>query len=171
MRISDWSSDVCSSDLTDWVLDLSTQDDEPDDDLESGSGRMAALAPIRGELLRGDLRPLYLVWLLRVQNEDVSPTVREPDVPLGLSNLTGAQRELVDFLRIDEHLVKAAAQRSHPEAPVDFRPWIASLPVAEKDRLMLEVVEGKETHVGALMLRQYRQESKKQGAAKHAEQV
>lgn len=79
--------------------------------------------------------------------------------------MTAAQRELVDFHRIDERLVTATAKQTGPETTIDFKPWIASLPMAEKDRLLLDVIEGKEAHVGAALLRKYRQRASKRSSA------
>ena len=46
------------------ILDIFTDDDEADcDDPDDGSGRLAALAPLRAELLGGDMRMPYLLWL------------------------------------------------------------------------------------------------------------
>ena len=50
-----------------------------------------------GELLAGDLRALYLLWLLSVQVGEVSDDAVEPPVPASLDALTGSQTALVDF--------------------------------------------------------------------------
>lgn len=141
----------------DFVLDLCTQDEEGYEDWENDSGRMRALAPLRSELLRGDQRALYLIWLFRVQNEEVSPTMPEPDLPSGLDKLTAAQCELLDFLRIDEHLIEAAVKQSKPKTTPNFKPWITSLSTVKKDGFLLDVIEGKEALVRATMIQQYRQ--------------
>lgn len=45
------------------VLDLSSGTEEPENE-EVSQGSLAALSPLRAELMRGDLRPAYLAWLL-----------------------------------------------------------------------------------------------------------
>ncbi|MEK7736728.1 MAG: hypothetical protein AAB319_03090, partial [Pseudomonadota bacterium] len=47
--------------IIDWSLDESGNYDRFG--MEDGGGWMGRLAPLRDELLRGDLRPLYLGWL------------------------------------------------------------------------------------------------------------
>ena len=59
----------------------------------------------------GGVRVLYLGWLLRVQEGEVAEDVTEPDLPAGLDRLSRGEAALVDFLRIDHHLIAAAVQR------------------------------------------------------------
>jgi hypothetical protein len=89
-----------------WTLSESEDDDRFAQ--EDGSGWMARLLPLRDELLRGDLRALYLGWLAGVCYQEVADDAVEPPPPRGLSRLTGAQQSLVAFLDIDEDLVTAA---------------------------------------------------------------
>ena len=50
------------------ILDVLLDEVESgDDDLEDGSGWLAALAPLRAEVLAGDLRLFYLLWLTAVE--------------------------------------------------------------------------------------------------------
>ena len=69
---------------------------------------MARLLPLRDELLRGDLRPFYLVWLAEVAAGKISPEAWEPTVPAGVVRLSGAQQTLVEFLALDADLLAAA---------------------------------------------------------------
>lgn len=48
------------------------------DDWDDGAGWMGSLMSLRSDLLRGDLRCLYLGWLLCVQNEEFSGDALEP---------------------------------------------------------------------------------------------
>ncbi len=75
--------------------------------IDDGSGWMIRLVPLREELLRGDLRPLYLGWLAGAVEED--DTVLEPEVPPGLADLSPAQQALMEFLEINPDLLAAAA--------------------------------------------------------------
>jgi hypothetical protein len=72
---------------------------------------LATLARMREELMQGDLRPLYLAWLLCAQ-EDESVLEEPPDVPAGLKNLTGPQREFAEFFLFEQRLLSDAAKRS-----------------------------------------------------------
>jgi hypothetical protein len=64
------------------VLDLTSDTEEPEYD-EQSQGALAALSPVRAELMQGDLRPAYLAWLLAVHAEDVGDDAVEPLVPAG----------------------------------------------------------------------------------------
>ena len=70
------------------IIDICRDEVEPDDDWDDGSGRLATLAPLRADLLAGDLRLFYLLWLTAVQDELVSDDEMEP-LP-GVGPLTGA---------------------------------------------------------------------------------
>lgn len=89
--------------LLEWVLDES--DNYGRFAVEDGRGWMGRLAPLRDELLRGDMRPLYIGWLAGVSAGEVSGKTTEPEPPPGLSQLTAAQQSLADFLEIDENLL------------------------------------------------------------------
>ncbi|HST60624.1 MAG TPA: hypothetical protein VLK84_18130, partial [Longimicrobium sp.] len=132
------------------ILAFRSEDEDREDWEEDGSGRLASLIPLRGELAGGDHRILYLGWLLAIhqrymQDEDEVEVV-EPPVPTGLGRLTGAQAAFADFLRIDEDLIRAAAERSAAPAPEpdasDLRAWIAALPAADKDEMLARVADG-----------------------------
>lgn len=132
------------------ILAFRSEEEGGDGDWEEdGSGWLASLIPLRAELASGDPRILYLGWLLTVQQgyeEDEEDQVAEPPVPPGLGRLTGAQAAFTDFLRIDEDLIRAAAERSAAPAPepdaFDLRTWIAALPAADKDEMLARVAGG-----------------------------
>jgi hypothetical protein len=116
------------------LLDLGSDTEEPEYD-EQSQGSLAALSPLRAELMRGDLRPAYLAWLLAVAADDLDDDAEEPPVPAGLAELTAAQEAMVEFLRIDVDLVSAAASGSAAvtEDRAPFRRWLAALPAKEKE--------------------------------------
>jgi len=99
---------------THWIIDWSLNEGEDYDrfSMENGQGWMARLMPLRDELLRGDLRPLYLGWLAGVSAGEVDEHAVEPEVPPGMSQLSAAQQALVEFLEIDPDLMAAAAEGS-----------------------------------------------------------
>jgi hypothetical protein len=101
-----------------WIVDWSLDESEDDDRFgaEDGSGWMGRLAPLREELLHGDLRPLYLGWLASAAGFD--DDTLEPQPPAGLSDLTPAQRALAEFIEVDADLLAAAAAAS-PRAAAD----------------------------------------------------
>ena len=92
--------------IFDWALNESEDYDRFGED--DGSSWMRRLAPLRDELLRGDLRPLYLGWLAGAGNGELGEDALEPEVPPGLSELSPAQQALADFLEIDPDMLTAA---------------------------------------------------------------
>lgn len=132
-------------------------DREPDDYWEEPGGQLAAMVQARSELAAGDLRLLYLAWLLALQSDEVDDEDTEPPVPAGLGNLSASLQALVDFFEIDEDLIAVASASSPPvQEPEGMAGWIASLPEHEKDALLARVTAGEGTQVQALLLRRFR---------------
>ncbi len=107
------------SSKTHWILDWMVDESEDYERFaeDDGSGWMRRLIPLREELLRGDLRPLYLGWLTGINTLDEDE--REPELPSGLKELSPAQQALVEFLEIDPDLLAAARAGSAPGASAD----------------------------------------------------
>jgi hypothetical protein len=63
-----------------WIVTWSLEESENYDrfGMEDGRGWMARLAPVRDELLRGNLRSLYIGWLLAVGGEMMDDDAMEP---------------------------------------------------------------------------------------------
>lgn len=102
-----------------WILDWTIDESEDYERFveDDGGGWMRRLIPLREELLRGDLRPLYLGWLTGINTLDEDE--REPEVPPGLAELSPAQQALVEFLEIDPDLLEAAAAGSAKASSAD----------------------------------------------------
>ncbi|RZB14406.1 hypothetical protein StrepF001_37860 [Streptomyces sp. F001] len=149
------------------LLDFSLDSEDGEEwDFET-SLELSSLIGLRAELATGDLRPLYLAWLaaltvweLAEDDEEEYAREMEPPVPAGLAELTGPQRALADFLKVDPDLLTAAAQASEPgPAPGPDRrelaAFIASLPAKEKDNLLLQAVLGSSPQPGPELLARY----------------
>lgn len=140
------------------VIDLFAENDagEYDYDWLDVSGLLASIVPVRSEVMAGDLRLLYLAWLLAVQAGEVTEDDLEPPVPPGLGRLSAALRMVVDFLRIDPHLVAVAAERSDAagtdDTSAELARWVAQLPSESKDALLLRVAQGEGPKVRAELL-------------------
>lgn len=143
------------------LLDLASDTEEPECE-EQSQGSLASLSPLRIELMRGDLRPAYLAWLLAVSADDLEDDDEEPPVPAGLAELTAAQEAMVDFLRIDVDLVSAAANGSAAvaEDSAPFRRWLAALPNKEKDAWLRRAADDPDLGLGGELLRAYRATTK-----------
>lgn len=132
--------------LLEWGLDESDNYDRFAE--EDGRGWMGRLAPLRDELLRGDMRPLYLGWLAGVSAGEVDEKATEPQPPPGLSRLTAAQQSLAEFLEVDGDLLAAAGlsdqQGSKPDSESDAEQdvWIAALPAVEKTAMLKLLMTG-----------------------------
>lgn len=139
------------------VFDFQSDTESPEDFTEF-PGSLAALSPLRAEILRGDLRVAYLAWLLAVQSDDVNDEDEEPPVPSGLTDLTGAQQAMVDFLRIDADLLSAAGEQSAavPDEGAALWRWVASKTIPEKDAWLRQAVEDPELALGGELLRAFR---------------
>lgn len=70
------------------------------------------LALVRADLLAGDQRPLYLLWLLSVQCGEHRAAAAEPPRPPGLDRPTGSLWMFAEFLRLNRDLVTVAREAS-----------------------------------------------------------
>ena len=142
------------------ILSFTCQNEDGEDWIE-GDGRLAPLVPVRAELARGDMRVLYLGWLLCVQNGELEDEDLEPPVPPGLGQLSASLGSFVEFLCIDEDLLQAAAQAS--AATEDVQPsrdevhaWVARLPTAEKDDLLTRFIVAEDLTLAMELLHRFR---------------
>jgi hypothetical protein len=132
-------------------------DREPDDYWDQPGGQLAAMVQARAELAAGDLRLLYLAWLLALQSDEVDDEDTEPPVPAGLEHLSASLQAVVDFFEIDEDLIAVAAASSPSiQEPEGMAGWITSLPAEQKDALLTRVATGEGAQVRALLLRRFR---------------
>ncbi len=111
-----------------------------------GEGQLATLVGLRDALGGGDLRSLYLAWLVDVQRGYIDEEEEEPSVPAGLAELDGPHVAFAAFMAVDADLLAVAAEtsallKSAPRRDAVLR-WLASQSSADKDRWLLEVIEG-----------------------------
>ena len=132
--------------LLEWELSESNNYDRFAE--EDGRGWIGRLTPLRDELLRGDMRSLYLGWLAGVSAGEVGDEATEPPPPPGLSRLTATQRSLAEVLEVDEDLLTAAglsdqqAVKSDNKSDARLDIWIAELPTKEKAALLKLLLAG-----------------------------
>jgi hypothetical protein len=141
------------------IVSLTSEEEQEFD--EGGEGWLGSIIPVRADIAAGDLRALYLGWLLCAQAGELEDDDLEPPVPPNLTRLTASLRGLIDFLSIDEDLVAVAAAGS-PEVGTDqgsdeeLARCIEGLPVAEKNALLLRAVHGDGAHLRTELLRRIR---------------
>ena len=134
---------------------------ESGDDWDDGDGWMSSLITLRADLMRGDMRSLYLGWLLCAQHEAFDEEELEPPAPPGLGKLTPPLESLVSFLGLEEDLLQTAAKFSS-ELPGDGRihrsrleAWINAMPEKEKNVLLLELTEKDIPNVRNVLLQRF----------------
>ncbi|MBW1925549.1 MAG: hypothetical protein JRJ35_19100 [Deltaproteobacteria bacterium] len=135
---------------THWIITWSLEESENYDrfGMEDSHGWMARLAPVRDELLRGDLRSLYIGWLAAVTREMMDDDDVEPLSVGGLASLTAAQQALAEFLEVGPDLLAGAGMGSPAaqETEVSRREmeqWIDALPREEVNSILKQLLEGK----------------------------
>lgn len=135
---------------THWVITWCLEESEDYDrfGMDDGRGWMARLAPVRDELLRGDIRSLYIGWLAAVTGGAIDDEDREPLSVGGLGSLTSAQQALAEFLEVDPDLLAGAGMGS-PAAQdeeilqKEMDEWIDALPRDEVKDVLKRLLEGK----------------------------
>lgn len=124
------------------ILDMVREEMEYDDE-DDGSGWLAALSPLRGDVLAGDYRVFYLLWLTAVQDGSYTPD--EPEPLPGIGPMTGALEAFARFFQIDPDLVAAAAEQTFEPVPADpseAHAIITGMPEAAKSSLLLRLFDG-----------------------------
>jgi hypothetical protein len=156
------------------ILTFVSEDEEGGSWVE-GEGALSSLISVRAELMRGDLRCLYLGWLLCVQSGELDDEDVEPPVPAGLGQLSATLESLVEFLRIDPHLLHMAARTSQPME--DSRPekeeihkWVRKLPGNEKDDILAKLIAGEDLAPATDLLQRFIKE-RDAGGPRTAEQT
>jgi hypothetical protein len=142
-------------------------DDEGGGQWVEGEGRLSSLISVRAELAHGDIRCLYLGWLLCVQSGELDDDDIEPPVPPGLGQLSASLESLADFLRIDTDLLHVAALASQPLADArqkeeEIRKWVGKLQVDEKDDMLVRLIVAEDLAPASELLRRFVEEGEKE---------
>ena len=141
------------------ILTFVSEDEEGGEWVE-GEGRLSSLIAVRSEIARGDLRCLYLGWLLCVQNRELDEEDVEPPVPPGLGQPSASLESMVDFLRIDPNLIYVAARASEPLEDAtpeqeEILEWIGTLPAGEKDDVLTKLIANEDFALAKELFRQF----------------
>ncbi len=124
-----------------YLLDIYFHNEEGGDWLDEGDFDINDLASLRDDILQGDYRALYLVWMRFAQglpNEDeeeeefVSPA--PPPIPGRTFKLSGVLIALIEFFEIDQDLVaavQAAGTLADDNSEPDILAGIKKLPENE----------------------------------------
>lgn len=132
------------------ILDI-TFDDIEMEHWDDGSGWLAALTPLRADVLGGDLRLFYVLWLSAVAADMFDPD--EPEPMPGLGPMTGALEAFANFFNIDRDLVAAASEQTADPPPQEqaelkaARSAIMAIGDEGKTELLMRLFES-DPHVG-----------------------
>ncbi len=131
------------------LVDICISDEEGGGRWIDGEGWLASLVTLRNDILSGDYRSLYLIWL-KVSTEDVLNECgnvdlesREPIVPSSLNSLNGALLDFVDIFDIDKNAIAVASENSKAdtlESIEKYSRYITRMPNDEKDELLLRLL-------------------------------
>ncbi len=132
-----------------WLITWSLEESENYDRfaLEDGTEWMDRLVPVREELMRGDIRSLYIGWLAAVSRDMVDIDELEPFMLDGLGKLTSAQCALAEFLEVDKDLLEGARMGTadrHDDNPTEqeMNDWLEKIPPNEVLALLKKLLEG-----------------------------
>ena len=119
------------------------------EDLENCATVLTAMAPLRVDLLAGDWRAFYLLWLVAAERGWLRDEVMEP-LP-GLRKLNGALETFVGWFGIDRDFVEAANEPPPGSTAVPVMDGvaqrvIAAIPESEKVALLCRLLDD-EPHV------------------------
>ena len=153
---------------SDKVILTFVSEDEQGGEWVDGEGSLSSLISVRAELARGDMRCLYLGWLLCAQSGDLDDEEVEPPVPPGLGQLSASLESLVEFLRIDTDLLHVAARANQPmgdarEKQEEIRKWVGKLQADEKDDVLARLIAGEDPAPATELLRQFIRECDQEG--------
>ena len=154
---------ACVREKNEKIILTFVSEDEGGGDWVAGEGMLSSLISVRSELARGDLRALYLGWLLCAQSGVLDGDEVEPRVPAGLGQLSASLESLVEFLRIDTDLLDVAAtaspllDRMEPK-PAEVRGWLAKLTPADKDDILARLMIGNDAALAYELVQRMRRE-------------
>jgi hypothetical protein len=145
-----------------WILTWRLDESENQDRFgsEDGHGWMARLAPVRDELLRGDLRSAYIGWLGAVSRGGMDDDDTEPLSAPGMGSLTTAQRTLAEFLEVDKDLLAGAgmgceAVQDDSPSLEDVDEWVDQFSREAMKAILKQLLDGKGQQVERTVRNQF----------------
>jgi hypothetical protein len=129
------------------IVDVILFDIEAEYD-DRGDGWLDVLAPLRDDILDGDLRPFYLMWLMTVESGEAPDDAIEP-LP-GIGPLKPSHESFAQFFYIEGDLVNAAAEVAPAQSVAEpsreaVAKAINSLADTEKAAYLLRLYDGDPT--------------------------
>lgn len=127
------------------ILDIHFGEMEgPDEWIEYDLGSLIA---IRDELMEGDLRALYIVWLASQcmrggYDEEEDEETSAPPVPPAFGTLSAAQQALAELLQVPQELLVATARHSNAAVSStgdDIAAWVKLLPADRRNDYLVRL--------------------------------
>ena len=133
-------------------IEFDTERSDWDFDSSDGAGRLDSIAPLRYDILAGDFRAFYILWLTVLERGQVGDGCNEP-LP-GIGPLSPPLESFAEFFGVDRDLLRAAAERpAQPGggAPADVPvKAMESIPDAQKAELLVRLADGDPHAVAAI---------------------
>ncbi len=118
-----------------------------------GEGWLSSLILLRDDILNGDYRSLYLIWLKNAIDAaegdygNIDSSVLEPEVPPLLNKLNGPLQDLIEIFEINKNYLEAAVENleaERKEKPIDLKAGIDKLPEEEKRDFLVRLIDNEE---------------------------
>jgi hypothetical protein len=145
------------------ILELDPEGDADtyEEEVYDPSELLPEIAPLRGLLIGGDLRPLYVGWLACADDDELL----EPPVPAGLDKLPRSLEALAELYEVSGDLLAAAAEHSPPlpkatGAPDALETWLAGQSQTDLRKLVRRLLRDDAATVRAETLARIRDETK-----------
>ena len=127
------------------ILDIVHYAEDEWYEFDDGLDRLSPFVPLRYDLIGGDLRLLYIIWLAAVEDGSLREEVLEP-LP-GLAPLSGALKNFAKLMRIDSDLIQAAAERQVGDDDIEISSdsvlkVLSAIPESRKTKLLHLLYEG-----------------------------
>jgi hypothetical protein len=127
-----------------------------------GEGWLTSLIALRQDVLRGDLRVLYLAWLRAAMLEGELEEFEhqpEPPVPANLRKLSAPLKKFVELFEVDKDLIAVASEASGEKDDAferELETWVARLSEKERNEFLIRAARG-ESHVEAELVKRLRE--------------
>ena len=145
-----------------YVLAFSLEDEAPNDWVDDG-GLLAALAPLRTDILHDDLRCLYIVHSHLVESgyvDEMKEGANEVPIPPGMHKLTPALRSMMEFFHIEPPKVGSDAQADvdpQAERNADLENAIHRLPREEVEAFLCRLLRDEPLLLSVTLRRRLRE--------------
>lgn len=125
------------------IIDIDVSDEDYHEGWLEGEGMLNPFVSLRDDIIAGDYRCLYLIWLKLAVLEGLEEK-QEPEVPNGLQELDGRILEFAEIFMIDNDLISVASQVSKPLQPhttIDYSSTLQQLSETDKNDWLLRLTQ------------------------------